>query len=287
VEPISIAAGAYSAKAALTVEKLAEVAAAKELAAKAVVESAAVPGEAAALAEHAGVSLDKLAEAVIDSMQHFSPLRAVREIADDPDDRKALGAVAGVTEALSAGAPMEALKGDGLAAASEIPLTVELIDGKYPIHGDLAGHDVPLSDFKGITPESKFFNETIHWSEEGFPDFTPWVHKTDEGKVCDVPIEPTGTRKGDAEAANEACGLDRTPPGYSWHHHEDTGRMQLVPSELHGAVGHTGGFSIWGKHAGAAELAAPVELPEALARSPEERSLWDRVLGLLGVGGDR
>ncbi|MEM7776375.1 MAG: HNH endonuclease [Pseudomonadota bacterium] len=29
-------------------------------------------------------------------------------------------------------------------------------------------------------------------------------------------------------------------PGYTWHHHQDTGRMQLVPTDIHSAVGHTG-----------------------------------------------
>lgn len=32
--------------------------------------------------------------------------------------------------------------------------------------------------------------------------------------------------------------------GYSWHHHQDVGRMQLVPRDLHNEVGHVGG-SLW------------------------------------------
>lgn len=34
--------------------------------------------------------------------------------------------------------------------------------------------------------------------------------------------------------------------GLIWHHHQDSGRMQLVDSATHGAVGHPGGFRIWG-----------------------------------------
>ena len=30
-------------------------------------------------------------------------------------------------------------------------------------------------------------------------------------------------------------------PGYTWHHHQDTGRMQLVPSDIHSRTGHIGG----------------------------------------------
>lgn len=35
------------------------------------------------------------------------------------------------------------------------------------------------------------------------------------------------------------------PEGYTWHHHEDPGRMQLVPSDIHEKTGHTGGRSLW------------------------------------------
>ena len=36
------------------------------------------------------------------------------------------------------------------------------------------------------------------------------------------------------------------PEGYTWHHYEDQGRMQLVDSEIHAKTPHTGGRSIWG-----------------------------------------
>ncbi|CAM4193729.1 hypothetical protein BAMA_23980 [Bacillus manliponensis] len=37
------------------------------------------------------------------------------------------------------------------------------------------------------------------------------------------------------------------PDRFTWHHHQDTGRMQLVDSYLHEKTGHTGGYRIWGK----------------------------------------
>ena len=37
-----------------------------------------------------------------------------------------------------------------------------------------------------------------------------------------------------------------TPDGYTWHHNEETGKMQLVESEIHAKTGHLGGRSIWG-----------------------------------------
>ncbi|MBR1479338.1 MAG: HNH endonuclease [Alphaproteobacteria bacterium] len=34
-------------------------------------------------------------------------------------------------------------------------------------------------------------------------------------------------------------------PGLTWHHHQDVGRMQLVPTDIHKKVGHIGGFEMW------------------------------------------
>ena len=38
-----------------------------------------------------------------------------------------------------------------------------------------------------------------------------------------------------------------TPDGYTWHHHQDPGKMQLVRSDIHAATRHTGGYALWGK----------------------------------------
>lgn len=35
--------------------------------------------------------------------------------------------------------------------------------------------------------------------------------------------------------------------GLVWHHHQDTGRMQLINKEVHNVVRHTGGYAIWSK----------------------------------------
>ena len=38
----------------------------------------------------------------------------------------------------------------------------------------------------------------------------------------------------------------QTPEGYTWHHSEDKGKMQLVDYDTHMRTGHTGGRNIWG-----------------------------------------
>lgn len=40
--------------------------------------------------------------------------------------------------------------------------------------------------------------------------------------------------------------IGRTPEGFTWHHCENKGEMQLVDSEVHAKTGHTGGKSVWG-----------------------------------------
>lgn len=45
-------------------------------------------------------------------------------------------------------------------------------------------------------------------------------------------------------------GRGRTPRGFTWHHHEDPGRMQLVNRRIHARTGHTGGREIWGGGSG-------------------------------------
>ena len=39
----------------------------------------------------------------------------------------------------------------------------------------------------------------------------------------------------------------RTPDGYTWHHNQQPGEIQLVDESVHSQTGHTGGYSIWGR----------------------------------------
>lgn len=33
--------------------------------------------------------------------------------------------------------------------------------------------------------------------------------------------------------------------GFTWHHHQDMGRMQLIPQSVHDVTGHVGGMKMW------------------------------------------
>ncbi|MCI9023482.1 MAG: HNH endonuclease [Dorea sp.] len=48
------------------------------------------------------------------------------------------------------------------------------------------------------------------------------------------------------EQINEGITKGGAPDGYTWHHDAETGKMQLVDSDLHGDSRHTGGRAIWG-----------------------------------------
>ncbi|MDG4762729.1 polymorphic toxin-type HINT domain-containing protein [Solwaraspora sp. WMMD406] len=78
----------------------------------------------------------------------------------------------------------------------------------------------------------------IPFDRNGFPDFSSVRHPS----VPDVRITLSGNRSTDFARANRAAGLSSTPTGYTWHHHQDKGLMQLVDRTVHAKTGHTGGF---------------------------------------------
>jgi len=75
----------------------------------------------------------------------------------------------------------------------------------------------------------------IPFDKYGYPDLSSIARAV-------VQIKQTGSRQGDFRAANKAAGLDKTPYGYTWHHHQDGTTMMLVPREIHSMTGHIGGF---------------------------------------------
>lgn len=48
------------------------------------------------------------------------------------------------------------------------------------------------------------------------------------------------------KADQNAIKKGENPNGYTWHHHEKRGVMELVRTKIHSKTGHTGGKSIWG-----------------------------------------
>ncbi|MDI1429801.1 HNH endonuclease [Polyangium sorediatum] len=82
----------------------------------------------------------------------------------------------------------------------------------------------------------------VPFDPEGYPDF-----KAAGVVKKEVKINQTGNRRADDRLANKEAGLTETPEGYTWHHHQDGKTMQLVPKDIHGATGHTGGVATQGR----------------------------------------
>lgn len=128
------------------------------------------------------------------------------------------------------------------------------INGRYPINARYAGGFWRNGD-PAKMPEGWPYGK-IRFTEEGFPDFSEniWTgdpQKIAENGVPDIKLDsPSGIRDKDITLADKKYGIDqkyREEYQLVWHHHEDFGRMQLVPQKLHQTVRHTGGFAIWGK----------------------------------------
>jgi hypothetical protein len=139
-----------------------------------------------------------------------------------------------------------------LASATEIETEVlagieryknlPLINGEKPINGLYAGQTY----FDGLTPELKIkYPEGVKFSENGFPEFSKYTKELPNGGKS-VKIEPTLSHEADVRSSNKLAGFRETPDNYTWHHHQDYGVMELIPTDIHNAVKHTGGATIWG-----------------------------------------
>jgi len=112
-----------------------------------------------------------------------------------------------------------------------------LPSGRYPQNFAYAGK---VYDGPGWTPRlAEKYPNGVRFTADGFPDFAPYAQAT-------VTFRPNflGNRTTDFTEANGKAGLATMPDGYTWHHHQDTRTMLLVPIDLHDAVRHAGGVSI-------------------------------------------
>lgn len=56
----------------------------------------------------------------------------------------------------------------------------------------------------------------------------------------------SGTKRNFSDAEIEQIMDNKIPNGYTWHHNQKEGLMQIVSREIHEATRHTGGMSLWG-----------------------------------------
>lgn len=88
-------------------------------------------------------------------------------------------------------------------------------------------YDVQLPEDLYLESDKKQFNECNRQLKEAVESDPELAKKFDEVQLDQI-------KNGE------------TPDGYTWHHNEETGKMQLVDSEIHAKTGHLGGRTIWG-----------------------------------------
>jgi len=110
---------------------------------------------------------------------------------------------------------------------------VSKINNRWPINSKYAGQEYPLPP--GLKAK---YPDGVRFKNNGFPNFSP--HATRSVKVKGL----IGDDYEDFKLANKAAGFKRTPQDSTWHHHDDGETMELVPTDLHQGVRHTGGAAI-------------------------------------------
>ncbi|WP_295643643.1 HNH endonuclease [uncultured Corynebacterium sp.] len=128
---------------------------------------------------------------------------------------------------------------------------------RYPINARYAGGKWRNGDVSKMPPGFHEKYDDIYFNDKGYPIFdkhvaNPEQYKIPSGKQPDIKIKPQGSRYKDFKAADDEIGIDakfRRDNNLVWHHHEETGRMQLIPKDLHNVVRHSGGWASWGRNA--------------------------------------
>ncbi|CAO5681875.1 MAG: hypothetical protein NEHIOOID_01342 [Holosporales bacterium] len=118
---------------------------------------------------------------------------------------------------------------------------VRPINGRMPINSEYAGKVYTFDKLPDII-KSKYpnlqrdYQHGIPFTGTGHPDFSRYARSK-------VDIEFSGSRIRDENLANRLLGYKETPAGFTWHHHHNGKSMQLIPTDLHDAIRHAGGFA--------------------------------------------
>lgn len=110
---------------------------------------------------------------------------------------------------------------------------VRPINGRMPINSDYAGKVY----FDALPPDLKIkYPHGVPFNGSGQPDFIRYAQHS-------VKINVTGDHYVDFKAADKMAGITSRPKTHTWHHHEDSKTMLLIPKDIHKAIKHTGGVA--------------------------------------------
>ncbi|MDQ3230461.1 MAG: HNH endonuclease [Pseudobdellovibrionaceae bacterium] len=167
--------------------------------------------------------------------------KAAREAGITSDVRNRIDSVVDAVRFRKPLASAEEIERD-VAKSIERYKNLPLIKGEKPTNGLYGGETY----FHNLRPDlQKKYPKGVKFDESGFPDFSPYAKEFKNGHKS-VVIEAASEHDLDVKAANALADFRTTPFGFTWHHHQDKGVMQLIPTDIHDAVKHHGGASIWG-----------------------------------------
>ncbi len=187
---------------------------------------------------------------------------AVAEMASEVIAESSISGAAeldGILSAIEKEVPREIVNKQVDAVLQDTALRSELVPQIETKNQHLEGTLHPETD---VPFESKWVETREGYKEGVFPDFSASyetqlpenLHEASDYEQATYCNEQLGQASENGNLNTEQF-TDRQleqirngdkPEGYTWHHHEDLGRMQLVPSDIHEKTGHTGGRSLWG-----------------------------------------
>lgn len=100
---------------------------------------------------------------------------------------------------------------------------------------------------------AKKYPDGVYIKPNGYPDFSPYAQKIVKfDSPTPVGVDAGKCLRGDCyydfKLANKAAGFGdsatATPKGWTWHHNEDGMTMELIPTDIHRAIGHDGGEKV-------------------------------------------
>ncbi len=179
----------------------------------------------------AGQWLDEESGLVYNRFRYYSPV-AGQYLTPDP-----IGLLGGENLYSYVGNPTGFIDPLGLSGLDIIRNMVRKVKGRLPINSKYAGQVYPASELP-VAIRNKY-PHGVPFTKTGFPDFSRY-------SIKNVRIELGKNRTIDFARADAAVGYSRSnprPTGYTWHHHHDSGYMQLIPTDIHSKVKHTGGVA--------------------------------------------